>query len=148
MLLKDSQGRVILSGNLILNENNEIYLLYRKDHKFYETPGGKIKPEECQNPKHPTTQEIKTTAQRELLEEVAGIKEVISMEYFGKIEFQTPRGRKGVAHKFITKIKGSPSPNEDIFDREKSKYLPINQLEKYPLSSDLKLLVPKLKKLL
>lgn len=133
-----------LSGNLIINDNQEIYLLYRKDHSFYETPGGKVKPEECVNKKHPTIQELRTTAQRELIEEVAGIKEVVSMEYFDKVEFKTPDGRTAIANKFITKVKGNLSPKEDLFDKEKSRWLKIKELKNHPLSPDLKLILPKI----
>ena len=37
-------GVLILSGCLVVNENKELLLLYRKDHNHYETPGGKVKP--------------------------------------------------------------------------------------------------------
>ena len=138
-------SNLVLSGNLIINDNKEVFLLFRKKHGFYETPGGKVKPEECQNPKHPTKQELQTTAQRELLEEVSGVEEITFMEYFDQVEFQIPDGREAIAHKFITKIKGDLSPKEDLFDKNKSKYLPLDGLEKFPLSPDLKLLLPKLK---
>ena len=136
---------IILSGNLIINNQKEIYLLFRKKHHFYETPGGKVKPEECSH-QYPTRQELQTTAQRELLEEVKGIEEISSMEYFAKVKLHFLDGRKAIAHKFITKVKGFLSPQEDIFDQKKSGYLPLSQLENYPLSPDLKLLLPKIKK--
>jgi len=128
------------------NNNKEIYLLFRKDHLFYEVPGGKINSNECQNPKHPTLQELKVAAQRELFEEVSGITKVTFMDYFSKTEFQTPTGKKYLSHLFITKIIGQPVPNEDIFDKEKSQFIPLVQLEKYPLSMNLKLFLPLIKK--
>ena len=56
---------VILSGCLIINEKNEILLLYRNDHKHYETPGGKVEPDECKKPEKPTIEELAKTPERE-----------------------------------------------------------------------------------
>ncbi len=138
--------KLVLSGNLIVNDNKEIFLLFRKKHGFYETPGGKVKAEEGVNPKHPTIQELQTTAQRELMEEVDGIEEVTFMEFFTKVKFNVPDGRTAIANKFITKIKGKLKPNEELFDKEKSKWIHVNELKNNPLSPDLKLLLPKIEK--
>jgi 8-oxo-dGTP pyrophosphatase MutT (NUDIX family) len=143
---RESMSKIILSGNLIIDKDR-IFLLYRKDHRFYETPGGKVKPEECSNPKHPTVQELKTAAQRELIEEVGGIEEVISMEYFDKVEFKTPDGRDAVAHKFITRVKGNLFAQEEVFDKEKSTYLELAEIDQHPLSPDLSYFIPALKQL-
>ena len=136
--------QIILSGNLIVNEQQEIYLLFRTKYNFYETPGGKVRKEEHSGAE-PTIDELEAVAQRELLEEVTGVKEIESMNYFGRVEFEAPVGRKAIAHKFVTKVIGELSPGEDIFDTEKSKWIKINELDKYPLSTDLKLLLPKIK---
>ncbi len=133
---------LLLSGNLIINEKQEIYLLYRKDHWFYETPGGKVKVGECVNYAAPTIEELEKVARRELLEEVGGIEKVVSMTYFKSIEFVTPDGRDAIAHKFITRIKGYLYPAERGFDKEKSRWIPLAELYRYPLSPDLSLLVP------
>lgn len=133
---------LILSGNLIINEKREIYLLYRNDHWFYETPGGKVMPQECVDYNAPTIEELEKVARRELLEEVGGIEKVVSMNYFKSIEFVTPDGREAIAHKFITRIKGNPYPQERGFDKEKSRWIPLAELYRYPLSPDLSLLVP------
>ena len=126
-------GELILSRNIIINNSKEIYLLFRKKHNHYETPGGKVENDE----------DLKETARRELIEEVKGI-EIVSMEYFGKALFTIPDVRKALAYKFITKIKGKPVPNEKIFDVKKSKWLPFQELEKENISPDLKLFLPKL----
>lgn len=137
---------LILSGNLIISpDNTQIYLLYRKDHQFYETPGGKVKPEECQNYFRPTLQELEKVAKRELGEEVSGIERILSMRYFQAVRFNVPDGREATAHKFIVRVKGELKPKEDNFDPRKSKWLPIANLEHYRLSPDLKILVPRIK---
>jgi len=138
--------RITLAGNIIINKKKEIFLLYRIKHQFYETPGGKLRVSECRDMRMPTLEELKQTAQRELFEEVDGIKEIISMEYFGKINFKVPDGRKAVAHKFITKVKGNLYAGEKIFDKNKSMFIYYNKLEEYPLSRDLRLLLPRIKK--
>ncbi|MEK6950131.1 MAG: NUDIX domain-containing protein [Nanoarchaeota archaeon] len=135
---------LLLSGNLIINEKKEIYLLYRNDHLFYETPGGKVKPEECKDYSNPTIEELEMVARRELREEVAGIESILSMSYFQRIEFYTPDGREALAHKFITGVKGLLRSKEKGFDKEKSRWISLKELYKYPLSPDLKLLVPAL----
>lgn len=133
---------LLLAGNLVINEKQEIYLLYRKDHWFYETPGGKVKLEECVNYAAPTREELEKVAKRELLEEVGGIEKIVSMIYFKSIGFKIPDGREAIAHKFITRIKGNPYPQERGFDKEKSRWIPLAELYRYPLSPDLSLLVP------
>ncbi len=140
------QGKLVLSGCLIINDKKEVLLLYRKDHKHYETPGGKVNLEECSNPNKPTLGDLKKAAERELYEELGENIKIEKLTYFDKVEFKIPDGRLAIANKFITRIKsGTPIVNEpNIF--EKFDYLPIMQLEKYPLSPDLKLLLPKLKK--
>ncbi len=141
-------GVLILSGCLVVNENKELLLLYRKDHNHYETPGGKVKPEECSNPENPTIEDLAKAAERETYEELGyGIK-IEKLRYFGNVEFIIPDGRRAVANKFITKIKsGKPIINEpERFS--KLEYLPISSLEKYPISPDLKLLLKELKKLI
>ena len=49
----DNKGRIILSGCFIINENNELLLLHRKDHNHYETPGGKVDVGECIDSNNP-----------------------------------------------------------------------------------------------
>lgn len=125
--------KTILAGNIILRNNKEIYLLFRKKHQHYETPGGKY---DGKN-NNPDIEELKETAKRELLEEVKGINKIISMKLFITIEFTIPDGREAVAHKFLTEIEGNPEPNEDIFDKQKSKWLTKKEIEKIKLSPDL-----------
>src|SRR3989344_8406141 len=126
--------KIILAGCLILNDQKELLLLYRKDHHYYETPGGKIKPEECANFEHPTIDELAQAAKRELFEELGNNITIDELRYFGAIEFTIPDGRKAIANKFTTKIiRGKPIINEpETFC--KLDYLAIEHLEKQSLS--------------
>jgi len=136
---------IILSGSLIINDKNEVLLLFRKKHQHYETPGGKLDVEECLDFENPTIEELQKTAKRELIEEVKNI-EFEFLKYFGKKEFVIPDGRKAVAHKFLVKfISGNPEPNEEIFS--KIEWLSISKLENYPISPDLNLFLAELKEL-
>lgn len=137
-------SEILLSGCIII-ENNKILLLFREDHQHYETPGGHVKKEDCIDIKNPEVEELKKVAMRELLEEVKDIN-IVSMEYMAHISFRTPDKRKAVAHKFLTKIKGGPKINKDLF--EYCDWLDIDELEEYPLSPDLILLLPEIRKLL
>ncbi|MCF7872229.1 hypothetical protein K9L97_04305 [Candidatus Woesearchaeota archaeon] len=138
---------IILSGNIIINEKKEIYLIYRTKWNHLETPGGKLEKKDCENYETPTITELKNRAKTELQEEVKGI-QIINTSYFRKQEFRIPDGRKATAHKFITKIEGNPEPNEQIFNKKKSKYYTIQELENKKMSPDLKLLLPKIKQYL
>lgn len=135
---------IILAGNLVINDKKEIFLLYRIKHKFYETPGGKVRSCECKDIKRPTIAELRKTAKRELCEEVGGIKEITFMGYFGNVKFEIPDGRSATAHKFITKVKGRLYAKEDIFDKKKSMFIPFSKLIQYPLSRDLQMFLPKI----
>lgn len=141
-------GRIILSGCLVINDKKEVLLLYRKDHHHYETPGGKVDPEECTNPDNPTIEDLAKTAERELHEELGEDLKIQKPKYFGKAEFTIPDGRRAVANKFLTKIiSGTPKITEPELFSEFD-YLPIGRLEEYPLSPDLKILLPKIKELI
>lgn len=137
--------KIILSGNIILNDNKEIYLLFRNKHKHYETPGGKVEENECEDVENPTKDELMSVAKRELLEEISGIEEIESMEYFDNIKFTIPDGRKATAYKFVTRVSGNIEPKEDLFDKEKSKWFKISELDEIKISPDLELLLYKLK---
>jgi 8-oxo-dGTP pyrophosphatase MutT (NUDIX family) len=139
-------SRVLLSGGLILNNKNEILLLYRDDHHHYETPGGKVEPEECTDFSHPTIDELAQTARREIFEELGKDISLSELHYFGKKEFTIPNGHEAIAHKFVTSIiSGEPRINEhEKFS--KLEYLPLSKLDEFPISPDLKLFMKELKK--
>lgn len=139
------EGRIILSGCLVINEKKEVLLLYRTDHNHYETPGGKVRLNDCKNPDNPSIEDLATTAERELHEELGDDVQVKKLEYFGNVAFDIPGGKLAIANKFVTSIiSGTPRVNEpERFS--KCDYLPIEHLGDYPISPDLKLLLPKLK---
>lgn len=126
--------RMILSGNIILNDKKEIYMLFRDG--FLETPGGKLEESECEDFSNPSIPELMNASKRELFEEVKGIKKIISEEYLDCYEFVTPKGVKAIAHKTIRFVKGNLIPNEDIFDKEKSRFYSIKELEKLKVTPD------------
>ena len=139
------KGRIILSGCLVINDKKEILLLYRTDHHHYETPGGKVRLRECNHPDDPSFEDLAKTAERELYEELGNNIKVKELKYFGNVAFDIPGGKLAIANKFITSIiSGEPRLNEpERFSR--FDYLPIEHLENYPISPDLKLLITKLK---
>ncbi len=141
-------NKKIISGCFVFNSNHQIYLLWRKKHSWFETPGGKIDSEECRDVSHPAVEELKIAALRELKEEVKGIEKISELTYFGKVKFIHPKGKEIIAHKFIVYVEGKLSPNEDIFDEKKSKFFSLSELEgnKNFLSRDLKLMLPKILK--
>jgi len=136
-------GKVIFSGSLIINDKKEILLLHRKDHNYYETPGGKLEYTDCDCENKITIKDLERCAIREIFEELGAEFMMEELSYFDNVTFSISDGRKAIAHKFITKILfGNPKINEEKFD--KLKYIPIDQLDDYNISEDLKLLLPKL----
>lgn len=141
----NGKGKLILAGNFIVNDKNEVLLLFKKTHRHWETPGGKVRLEELQDVNHPTESELRKVALRELHEEVGPHFEVGELEYFGQVEFTIPDGREAVVHKFITKIiSGEPKIQEPETFSE-LKYLPVKNLGDYPLAPDIRLMFPRLK---
>lgn len=136
-------NKIILSGNIIVNNNQEILLLKRKDHNHYETPGGKVEKSEMADGLNETV--LKETAKRELFEELGKQIQVKRMEYFGSVEFKIPgKEIQATAHKFITEISGKPVINEpELFS--KMEWIHESELDNKPLSPDLKLLVKQIK---
>lgn len=138
-------GRLVLAGNLILNDQKELLLLFRDKYGHWETPGGKMEPNEASAPV-PTRADLWQTALRELHEEIGAKVKVKKLRYFGQVKFSIPDGRLAIVHKFLVKIiSGRPVIGEpEIFSR--LEYLPLAQLQNYPLSPDLKLLLPQIQK--
>ena len=141
-----AKWRLILSGYLVVNDKKEVLWLYKTKYEHYKTPGGKIELNDCKNPEKPTKTDLTKTAKRELFEELGKDIKIKKLLYFGAVEFTIPDARLAAANKFITKItSGIPRINEpEIFS--KIEYLPIEHLEKYPISPDLKLLLSKFAK--
>ncbi|MFH1840430.1 MAG: NUDIX hydrolase [Nanoarchaeota archaeon] len=143
--MKDSKGRLILVSCLVVNDKKEVLLLFRKDHKHYETPGGKVHEEEFKDQKNPTNEELMKVAERELGEELGEDIKIEKLKFFVKIDFEIPDGRLATTSKFITKyISGEPIIQEpELF--EKFDWLPIKSLEKYPIAPDMKLFLKRFK---
>lgn len=144
--MSEKDKKVVLSGNLIVNERKEILLLFRMKHGHWETPGGKVELDEVRVWDNPKVEELKKTAQRELSEELGKEVKASVEDYFGSIEFTIPDGRKAVVHKFVTRIVGGFPVLNEPENFSKMEYLPIAKLEEYPLSPDLKILLPEIKK--
>jgi 8-oxo-dGTP pyrophosphatase MutT (NUDIX family) len=136
---------IVLSGCLIVNSKKEILLLHRRKIDQWETPGGKVEDFECKDPNNLTLDELTHTAEREIVEELGDGFTFSPLKFFAKVEFKTPDGRNAIANKFVTSIlSGNPKIGE-IENFDKLEYLPIESLETYPISPDLRLLLDKVK---
>jgi len=96
---------------------------------------------------NPPIDELKFAAVREAYEELGSDIIVQDVTYFGNVKFTTCSGKLAVAHKFTAKITGSPKVNEpEGFSH--FKWSSYEDLEKESISSDLRLVLPRLKELL
>lgn len=140
--------KIILSGCLIMNQNKEILLLHRKDHKYFETPGGKVRAEECADSRNPTMLELQKTAMREAYEELGDGIKLDNLFFLRSIDFALPDGRKATANKFLTRVlHGTPRVNEpDVFSE--LRWISSKDLGKVKLSPDLKLIKEDVKRIL
>ncbi|MFT4308153.1 MAG: NUDIX hydrolase [Candidatus Woesearchaeota archaeon] len=124
---------LILASALVIKDRS-ILLLHRTDHDDYETPGGKLRADECTDPHHPTREELLACALRELSEEVE-----CTAEPFGdpiEHHFTVRDGRNAYVVKFPMRyVSGSLTPKEDIFDE--ARLVPIEELHDLRLSPDL-----------
>lgn len=140
------EGKLVLVSCMIINDKNEMLLLYRKDHKHLETAGGRVESSDVENPQKITIDELKRAAIREAHEELGDI-ELAPLKLFKSTEFKIPDGRNAIAHKFLTKIiKGTPK----IMEPERFlriEWISLNEFDKHLVSPDLKLLANKLKNL-
>jgi len=133
--MKKIEKKLVLVSCIVVNDKKEILLLYRRDHKHYETPGGKLQLQE----------KLEEAAEREFQEELGKNVKIESLKLFSKVEFIIPDGRKAIAYKFITKIISGKLEIREPAIFSKFKWFPIQNLEKYPISPDLKIILPKLK---
>ncbi len=139
MVTHKIDNKIILCSSLIVN-NDKILLLFRNDHKFYETPGGKLDSEDCKDLENIGLDDYKTAAIRELIEELGDKFLFEEPELFCQTEFQIPDGRTAIVYKFLTKIiAGKPEVKEPkLFDR--MEWIEIAKLKEYDLSPDLNIL--------
>lgn len=124
---------VMLASALIVRDR-ELLLLYRSDHGYYETPGGKLEAGDCEDPENPTEKDLLRCALRELEEELD-----CTAEPFGQPlihEFTIPDGRRARIFKFPMRfVSGSCEVREPIF--EHARFIPIEDLGSEPISQDL-----------
>lgn len=141
----EQDGRIVLSGCLVLNDQNQVLLLYRPEHKHYETPGGKVRVDDCKDFRNVNLFDLEKTALRELYEEIGEVN-VSKLVYFGNVKFVIPNGRLAIANKFVVRIlSGKPKIMEpEIFSR--LDYISIDKLKDHSLSPDLRLLLSEIKK--
>jgi len=141
----DGSNPLILSGTILVNEHKKICLLYRMKHAHYETPGGKVDPEDAVDPENPSLEELEVAARRELAEEVGPSIEIHSFKYFDSVRFTIPDGRDAIAHKFIANVSGDISVNiaeGNLFD--KVGVFSLDELDNIKLSPDLQILLHRL----
>src|SRR6056297_2200458 len=89
--------KIQLSGCAIVNDKEEILVLWKKRRGHYEFPGGKVLPGET----------LKEAAKRECWEEI-GV-EVSVLGYIGYEEFQV-EDQNFQSHKYWGKIKNNQEP--------------------------------------
>jgi len=142
-----SDGHLLLASMLIIRDDNSVLLLYRSDHDHWETPGGKVQPGDCVRPEQPLIDDYCRTALRETHEELGNDIVLSAPELAYAIAFKTPHHIPARAYKFKARIlQGTPQIVETkIFTR--CEYLPIAQLEQYPLAPDLRMALSEIKKL-
>lgn len=136
--------RVILASCIILNEKNEILLLKRHEG-YYETPGGKVRPNDCINPKKTVRTDFLRAALRELHEELGENIKIKNPKFFARIAFKTLAGKNAVVYKFIMQYKSGRLRLCEPKTFEKFKWIKISELERYQMSPDMVKLIPKIR---
>ncbi len=115
-----------LSGCAIVNDKEELLLLWKKKHKHYEFPGGKVEPNET----------LKETAIRECKEEL-GV-DIIIIDYIGYENF-TIDNHSFQSHKYFGKIADNQTPKvNEPAKFEKLFWLPIKQYKKYSCAPNIR----------
>ncbi len=115
-----------LSGCTIINEKEELLLLWKKKQQHYELPGGKVDEGET----------LEETAKRECKEEL-GV-EVIIEKYLGYENF-TINGKELQSHKYLARIKEGQEPRINEPEKfEKLLWLPIKNYKQYALAPNVK----------
>jgi 8-oxo-dGTP diphosphatase len=106
-------NKIILSGSIIIKDN-KLLLIYKKKHKHYEFPGGKVEENET----------IEQTAIRETKEEIGCDIEII--QYIGYNDFSI-ENKNWRSHKFLAKINQIPK----IMEKNKFKDILWLDIEEY-----------------
>ena len=118
--------RIQLSGCVIVNDNEELLLLWKKKHQHYEFPGGKVEPGES----------FEETALRECKEELNV--DVTIIKYIGYENFEID-SKTFQSHKYLGIVKSNqvPKVNEpEIF--EKLFWLSMKKYQDYNCAPNVK----------
>ena len=111
--------RIQLSGCAIVNDNEELLLLWKRKHQHYEFPGGKVEEGES----------LEETAIRECKEEL-GV-DVTIVKYIEYENFNI-EGHSFQSHKYLGIIKENQIPKVNEPDKfEKLFWLPMKQYQNY-----------------
>lgn len=122
-----------LAGNIII-QNHKILLLFKKDEKHWEVPGGKVEENESAT----------EAAVREAKEEIGVETQLKKPFYSGEFEKD---GQLYLWHGYLAKIEnGKPQLQEDKF--EKFSWISKDQLDQINLAPNLKMIEPGLRRLL
>lgn len=121
-----------LAGNLIIKEG-KLLVLYRKDEKQWELPGGKVKEEE-----QPTQ-----AAVREAKEEI-GVNVDLEKPFFSG-EFQKDE-KLYLWHGYLAKTSDEPELREEKFS--KYQWITSEELDKFELAPNLEQIKPGLRNIL
>jgi 8-oxo-dGTP pyrophosphatase MutT (NUDIX family) len=112
--------RILLSGCALINEQEELLLLFKKKHQYYEFPGGKVEEGET----------LEETAKRECKEEL-GV-DVTLLQYIGYENFDI-QGVAFQSHKYLGSIAKNQTPKVNEPNKfETLFWLPIQQYKNYP----------------
>ncbi len=142
--MTDTTPTLLLAGVLLVNDHNELCLLFRKDKGYYVTPGGNVTQQDHPGLETPSFESFKKTAERELAEKLGTSFVRSELVYFGAVDFTVPGGQRALMTQFLCKFEeGTPTILEqETFDH--FQFIPIDTLSDYSLSPDLKLLSPRL----
>ncbi len=118
--------RIQLSGCVIINDKEELLLLWKKKHQHYEFPGGKVESGET----------LKQAAIRECKEEL-GV-DVKIIKYIGYENFEID-GKSFQSYKYLGVIENNQIPKVNEPDKfEKLFWLPIKEYRNYSCAPNVK----------
>ena len=118
--------RIQLSGCTIVNDDEELLLLWKKKHRHYEFPGGKVEDGES----------LEETALRECKEEL-GV-DVRLVKYLGYENFEI-EGYSFQSHMYLGIIEGNQIPIVNEPDKfEKLFWLPMKRYRDYSCAPNVK----------